>query len=234
MCNAAVGLHEWTVLVMKRVVAIAACALSLAGCSSMPSWMQFDTPGFMKSAPAATTMQFESEPAGAEAKTSLGQACRTPCTPDGDGQRIQRELLAAGLPAADRAGAGGGFGRCAIAEAPAPRAEPGFRRIAAGRRQRPVAKKPAPAKKKPRARAAAGADRHGARAARLARPRARPRPGRRRAETGSIPPDMRQRPPTGGRVRLAFLDMARTGSLKRGRCGRLAQRESVPFTRERS
>jgi hypothetical protein len=46
----------------------------------MPSWMQFDTPSFMKSAPAATTMQFESEPAGAEAKTSLGQVCRTPCT----------------------------------------------------------------------------------------------------------------------------------------------------------
>ena len=46
----------------------------------MPSWMQFDTPGFMKSAPAATTMQFESEPAGAEAKTSFGQTCRTPCT----------------------------------------------------------------------------------------------------------------------------------------------------------
>ena len=39
--------------------------------------MQFDT---VKPAPAATTMQFESEPAGAEAKTSLGQACRTPCT----------------------------------------------------------------------------------------------------------------------------------------------------------
>jgi hypothetical protein len=65
---------------MKRVVAIAACAFGLAGCSSMPSWMQFETPGFMKSAPAATTMQFESEPAGAEAKTSLGQTCRTPCT----------------------------------------------------------------------------------------------------------------------------------------------------------
>ena len=45
----------------------------------MPSWMQ-DTPAFLKSAPAATTMQFESEPAGAEAKTSLGQVCRTPCT----------------------------------------------------------------------------------------------------------------------------------------------------------
>ena len=65
---------------MKRVIAIAACAASLAGCSSLPSWMQFDTPGFMKSAPTATTMQFESEPAGAEAKTSLGQTCRTPCT----------------------------------------------------------------------------------------------------------------------------------------------------------
>lgn len=46
----------------------------------MPNWMQFDTPSFMKSAPAATTMQFESEPAGAEARTSLGQFCRTPCT----------------------------------------------------------------------------------------------------------------------------------------------------------
>src|SRR3954447_18970878 len=64
---------------MKRVVAIAACGMSLAACSSMPNWMQFDT-SFMKSAPAATTMQFESEPAGAEARTSLGQFCRTPCT----------------------------------------------------------------------------------------------------------------------------------------------------------
>jgi hypothetical protein len=65
---------------MKRVVAIAACGMSLAACSSMPSWMQFDTPAFMRSAPAATTMQFESEPAGAEARTSLGQSCRTPCS----------------------------------------------------------------------------------------------------------------------------------------------------------
>ena len=68
------------VLVMKRVVAIAACGMSLAACSSLPNWMQFDTPSFMRSAPAATTMQCESEPAGAEARTSLGQACRTPCT----------------------------------------------------------------------------------------------------------------------------------------------------------
>src|SRR3954464_10729764 len=67
-------------VLMKRVVAIAACGMSLAACSSMPNWMQFDTPSFMKSAPAATTMQFESEPAGAEARTSVGQSCRTPCS----------------------------------------------------------------------------------------------------------------------------------------------------------
>ena len=42
----------------------------------MPSWMQLNS----ASAPAATTMQFESEPAGAEARTSLGQTCRTPCS----------------------------------------------------------------------------------------------------------------------------------------------------------
>ena len=64
-------------LKMNRVVAIAACGLSLASCSSLPSWMQFDAP---KPAPAATTMQFESEPAGAEARTSAGQTCRTPCS----------------------------------------------------------------------------------------------------------------------------------------------------------
>ena len=62
---------------MKRFVAIAAIGLSLAGCASMPGWMQFDLP---RAAPAATTMQFESEPAGAEARTSAGQSCRTPCS----------------------------------------------------------------------------------------------------------------------------------------------------------
>ena len=65
---------------MKRVVAIAVCGLSLAGCSSLPSWMQVSTPSFMNSAPAGTNMQFESEPAGAEARTSTGQTCRTPCS----------------------------------------------------------------------------------------------------------------------------------------------------------
>ena len=74
--NAAFAPHEW-VSTMKRIVVIAACGLSLGACSSLPSWMQFELP---KGAPSASTMQFESEPAGAEARTSLGQSCRTPCS----------------------------------------------------------------------------------------------------------------------------------------------------------
>jgi hypothetical protein len=62
---------------LARHLAIAACGLSLAACSSMPSWMQFNMP---RSATVATTLQLESEPAGAEARTSLGQTCRTPCS----------------------------------------------------------------------------------------------------------------------------------------------------------
>jgi hypothetical protein len=69
--------HERTVLTMKQFLALAACGLTLTACASMPSWMQFELPG---SAPAATTMQFESEPAGAEARVSGGETCRTPCS----------------------------------------------------------------------------------------------------------------------------------------------------------
>ena len=65
---------------MKRIAAIAACGLSLAACSSMPSFDWPSLPSLPKAAPSATTMQFESEPAGAEARTSLGQTCRTPCS----------------------------------------------------------------------------------------------------------------------------------------------------------
>jgi hypothetical protein len=62
---------------MNRTVAIAVCGLSLAGCSGMPSMPSFSLPGF---GPATTTIQFESEPTGAEARTSTGQTCRTPCS----------------------------------------------------------------------------------------------------------------------------------------------------------
>jgi hypothetical protein len=59
---------------MSRVIAITACGFMLAACSAaMPSL------DFLKSAPQSETLAIESEPPGAEAKTSLGQSCRTPC-----------------------------------------------------------------------------------------------------------------------------------------------------------
>ncbi|WP_398470624.1 hypothetical protein [Tardiphaga sp.] len=58
---------------MRRVLLLTAAGLSLAGCSS------FSTDAF-KSAPEPVTVQFESTPPGAEAKTSVGPACTTPCS----------------------------------------------------------------------------------------------------------------------------------------------------------
>ena len=50
--------------------------LALAACSTTPDWASLD---FLKPAPVLDTVRFESEPPGAEAKTSNGQTCRTPC-----------------------------------------------------------------------------------------------------------------------------------------------------------
>jgi len=61
---------------MYRVIAIVSGGLALAACSSTPDWMSLDA---LKPAPAIDTVRFESEPPGAEAKTSNGQSCRTPC-----------------------------------------------------------------------------------------------------------------------------------------------------------
>jgi PEGA domain len=59
---------------MSRVIAVLACGFMLAACSAtMPSL------DFLKSAPQEEALAIESEPPGAEAKTSLGQSCRTPC-----------------------------------------------------------------------------------------------------------------------------------------------------------
>ncbi|THD55908.1 MAG: hypothetical protein E8A46_04665 [Bradyrhizobium sp.] len=58
---------------MRRVIAIAATALSLAGCSS------FSTDYFKPTAPVMQ-VQLESTPPGAEARTSLGPSCKTPCS----------------------------------------------------------------------------------------------------------------------------------------------------------
>jgi hypothetical protein len=56
---------------MYRVIAIVGGALVLAGCSTMGD--------LFKPAPTMDTVRFESTPPGAEAKTSTGQSCRTPC-----------------------------------------------------------------------------------------------------------------------------------------------------------
>jgi PEGA domain len=62
------------VAIMSRVIAVIACGFTLAACSTtMPSLE------FMKSAPQSEMLAIESEPPGAEAKTSLDQSCRTPC-----------------------------------------------------------------------------------------------------------------------------------------------------------
>jgi hypothetical protein len=61
---------------MYRVLTIVGGALAVAACSSTPDWMNTDA---FKPAPIMDTVRFESEPPGAEAKTSNGQSCRTPC-----------------------------------------------------------------------------------------------------------------------------------------------------------
>src|SRR5499427_6907331 len=59
---------------MSRVIAVMACGFMLSACSAaMPSL------DFLKSTPQPETLAIESEPPGAEAKTSLGESCRTPC-----------------------------------------------------------------------------------------------------------------------------------------------------------
>jgi hypothetical protein len=58
---------------MRRFIVIAAAGLSLAGCSSF-SWDAF------KPTPPTVQVQLESTPPGAEARTSIGPSCRTPCS----------------------------------------------------------------------------------------------------------------------------------------------------------
>src|SRR6516162_4212512 len=64
----------WGIRFMSRVIAVMACGFLLSACSAtMPSL------DFLKSTPQPETLAIESEPSGAEAKTSLGESCRTPC-----------------------------------------------------------------------------------------------------------------------------------------------------------
>jgi hypothetical protein len=58
---------------MRRVIVIAAMGFSLAGCSS------FSMDAF-KSTPPTVQVQLDSVPPGADARTSLGPGCKTPCS----------------------------------------------------------------------------------------------------------------------------------------------------------
>ena|ERR1700761_9244559 len=58
---------------MRRVIAMAAAAASLGGCSSFSL-------DYFKSTPTPIQVQLESNPPGADAKTSLGPGCKTPCS----------------------------------------------------------------------------------------------------------------------------------------------------------
>src|SRR4051812_26625237 len=60
---------------MRRVTIFAAASLGLAGCSSMSSMTDS-----LKPAPTPVTLQLDSTPQGADARTSLGPSCKTPCT----------------------------------------------------------------------------------------------------------------------------------------------------------
>lgn len=58
---------------MRRIIVIAAAGVSLAGCSSF-------SPDAFKPAPQKVTVQLDSIPSGADARTSQGPSCKTPCS----------------------------------------------------------------------------------------------------------------------------------------------------------
>jgi hypothetical protein len=61
---------------MRRVIAIAlaGASASLGGCSST------SFSDYFKSTPPTIQVQLESQPSGADAKTSIGPGCKTPCS----------------------------------------------------------------------------------------------------------------------------------------------------------
>ena len=59
---------------MRRVIVLAAAGFSLAGCSS------FSFGDYFKSTPPTMQVQLDSQPQGADARTSLGPGCKTPCS----------------------------------------------------------------------------------------------------------------------------------------------------------
>jgi hypothetical protein len=78
---------------MRRVIVIAAAGFSLAGCSSFSSMGDY-----FKSTPPTVQVQLDSQPKGANARTSIGPSCKTPCsvtlpiTPETTGFSVSYEL----------------------------------------------------------------------------------------------------------------------------------------------
>jgi hypothetical protein len=77
--------------IMRRIVMVAIAGVGLAGCGSL------SMPGLdvFKPAPVEGILRLESKPAGAEARASTGQACRTPCSvkiPIGEGFSVTFSL----------------------------------------------------------------------------------------------------------------------------------------------
>ena len=61
---------------MYRVITVLAGALTLAACSSAPSWMSLDA---LKPEPIKDTVTLETAPPGALARAASGETCNTPC-----------------------------------------------------------------------------------------------------------------------------------------------------------
>ena len=67
-----------TFYMMYRVLMVAGAVLALAACSSSPDWMSFG--GHVRSNAGHRQLRVLARLPGAEAKTSNGQTCRTPCS----------------------------------------------------------------------------------------------------------------------------------------------------------
>ena len=63
-----------------RALVLAGLALLLAACSGWPGGAGFGLFDSAPATPAIGTVEFDSDPQGADAKTSLGASCQTPCT----------------------------------------------------------------------------------------------------------------------------------------------------------
>jgi hypothetical protein len=59
---------------------LAGLSLALTACSGWPGGMSFGLFDTAPAIPAKASIDLDSEPQGAEAKTSIGTSCQTPCT----------------------------------------------------------------------------------------------------------------------------------------------------------